>query len=93
VTVPSLALEPVQQPVELRDHLHELLQRRAGERRCALPAEREVLGPELDQVVLERGLVLQVLLRAAALQAVQRRLRDEQVSALDDLLEVPVEER
>src|SRR5262249_16176814 len=93
VAIPSLALEAVQQPVEPRDHLDELLERRARQRRRALPAQREVLGTELDQVVLERGLVLQILLCAAALQAVERRLRDEQMPALDDLLEVPVEER
>ena len=56
----ALALEHVQQLLEARDLLHELLERRAGEPRSAVALQDDVLGAELDQVVLERRLVLQV---------------------------------
>src|SRR3989442_1470551 len=48
---------------------------------------------ELDEVVFERRLVLQILLRSATLHAVERGLRDEEVTRVDDLLIVPVKER
>src|SRR5439155_19963511 len=88
VAVSPLALEDVEDLLEGDHLLHELLERRAGERRRALPAERQIPGAELDQIVLERGLVLQVLLHAGALHAIERRLGNEQVTRVDDYLVV-----
>ena len=56
------------------------------------PRSTHVAGAELDEIVLERRLVLQVLLRSPSLHAVERRLGDEEVAALDQVLEVAVEE-
>ncbi len=65
-----------------------------GQAGAPFDSSAHVLGAELDQVVLERRLVLQVLLAACrASDSVERRLRDEEVPALDELLELPVEER
>ena len=93
VPVPPLALQDLQDLVQADRLLHELLQRRAGDDRRPLTVDRHVLGAELDQIVLERRLVLQVLLLAPPLHAVQRRLGDEEMTLIDDLLIVPVEER
>src|SRR5439155_15527597 len=93
VAVASLALEDVEHPLEPDGLLDELLQRRAGDRWAAFVLQPEVLGAKLDQVVLETRFVLQVLLRASALHAVERRLRDEEEARLEDLLVVPEEER
>ena len=41
----------------------------------------------------EFGVVLDVLLKLALFDAIERRLRDEDVSALDELLHMPEEER
>jgi hypothetical protein len=46
-----------------------------------------------DQIVLERALVLDVLLGLAARHLVERRLRDEEVTAVDDLRHLTVERR
>src|SRR4030095_17079595 len=48
---------------------------------------------EVEQVVLERALVLDVPLAAALLHLEQRRLRDVEVAALDQVAHLPVEER
>ena len=52
-----------------------------------------VLQPGGDQVILQRALVLEVLLGLAAVDLVERRLRDEEVAAIDQLRHLPVEER
>ena len=48
-------------------------------------AQHAVLEAGVDQVVLERPLVLEVLLGLAALDLVERRLGDVDVAALDQL--------
>ena len=45
-----------------------------------------------DQVVLERALVLEVLLGFRPRHLVERRLRDEEMAAIDDRAHLPVEE-
>ena len=68
--------------------------RRSAPARSSPERERQhrLLESALDQVVLERALVLQVLLRLAARDLVERRLRDEEMAALDQLAHLPVEE-
>ncbi len=56
-------------------------------------AEHRVLEPGGDQIVLERALVLEILLGLAARHLVERRLRDVEMAALDQLAHLPVEER
>src|SRR5262249_57284484 len=46
-----------------------------------------------DEIVLERPLVLEILLRLAARDLVERRLSDEEVAAIDDVAHLTVEER
>src|SRR4029453_488040 len=91
--IATLALQDVEDLLQARDTLHQLLERRAGHRGAVQAAQHHVPGPALDEIVLEARLVLQVLLRAAALHAIERRLGDEEVPALDQLLEVAIEER
>ena len=63
----------------------------------ALLAGREpqhgILEPGVDQIILQRALVLEVLLGLAARHLVERRLRDEEMAAVDDLAHLAVEER
>ena len=54
--------------------------------------QRRALEPRLDQIVLERPLVLQILLRLAALDLEQRRLGDEEMPVLDDRAHLAEEE-
>src|SRR5438093_13051193 len=46
----------------------------------------------VDQIILERALVLEVLLGFSARHLVERRLGDEEVAAIDDPAHLPVEE-
>jgi hypothetical protein len=93
LTIDALALEDVQNLAEAHDFLDELLEGRAGDGWPTLAAQREIPGPQLNEMILERRLVLQVLLLLAPLHPVERRLGDEQVSPLEEFVEVPVEER
>ena len=55
-------------------------------------AQQRAVDALLDQVVLERALVLQVLLGLAARHLVERRLGDEDMAALDQLRHLAEEE-
>src|SRR5215472_11647000 len=44
-----------------------------------------------DEVVLKRPLVLEILLGFASRDLVERRLRDEEMAAVDDLTHLPIE--
>ena len=73
---------------------HELGQRRAFQRGRALAvAHDHAVGGALHHDLYELGIVLDVLLKLALLDAIQRRLRDVHVPALDQLLHVAEEER
>ena len=75
----------------LLDDVAQIARRRAP-RRC--PSTQDgVLEAGVDQVVLERALVLEVGLRLAARDLVERRLGDVEVALLDQLRHLPVEER
>ena len=54
--------------------------------------EQRVIDAALDQVVLERAFVLEILLGRAALDLVERRLGDVDVAAIDQLAHLAVEE-
>jgi len=74
--------------------LQQLLEVRAGHRRAARPeAHRPPLDAALHQEAVQLAVVLDVGFRLAPLRAVQRRLRDEDVPAVDELGQLPVEER
>src|SRR5881398_1656973 len=92
MAVATLALQDVEHLLQPDRLLDELLERCPGDGGAAFAAQPEVLRAELDEVILEPGLVLQVLLRASALDAVERGLSDEEVTSLKDLLVVAVEE-
>src|SRR5207247_209307 len=79
VPIPALALEHVEHLPEADRLLHELLERGAGDRGSALTPKRHVARAQLDQVVLERRLVLQVLLRPPPLHAVEWWLRGREM--------------
>ena len=55
-------------------------------------ADDQAVGGALDHDLHELGVVLDVLLEAALLDAIERRLRDVDVAALDELLHVAEEE-
>ena len=64
----------------------------AGELLAGGERQHRLLEAALDQIILERPLVLQVLLGLAALDLVERRLGDEEVAALDQLRHLAEEE-
>ena len=68
--------------------------RRSGPGAHLAVAERQqrALEPGVDQIILERPLVLEILLRLAALHLEQRRLGDEEMPVLDDRPHLPEEE-
>ncbi|CAM5290421.1 hypothetical protein RLIN73S_04688 [Rhodanobacter lindaniclasticus] len=71
----------------------QLLQRLAGDRRrVRVVGQRGVVHRAGDQVVVQRGVVLDVQLLLALLHLVQRRQADVDVAALDQLRHLPVEE-
>ena len=72
--------------------LDQRLQVVAGAFLAAREPQHRVLQAGRDQVVLERDLVLEILLGLAARHFVERRLRDVEMAALDDLRHLPVEE-
>ena len=73
---------------------HELGERCAFEHRSTFAvAHHDAVGGALDHDLHEFGVVLDVLLELALLDAVERRLRDEHVAALDQLLHVTEEKR
>ena len=84
------------QAVELPAQGARLLDQRAqvgaGARFAVGERQRRAVEPRLDQIILERPLVLEILLRLAALDLEQRRLRDEEMSRLDDRAHLPEEE-
>ena len=87
-------LELVQVAIELGQLLEHLAQVRALELRVgSLHRDRDVLGRLAHQVLLHIPLVVYVLLGLAFLDFEQRRLRDVDVTAIDQLGHLPVEER
>ena len=73
--------------------LRQAEERLARERRPLARAHGEPLDAVLEEEAVERRLVLQVDVLLAAPRAVERRLRDVEVAALDELRHLPVEER
>ncbi len=74
--------------------LGQRLQRHARERRRLLvDVQLSLVERGIEQVVVEFGVVLDVDLLLAALDLVERRLRDVDVAALDQLGHLAVEER
>src|ERR1700719_3293253 len=60
-----------------------------------LPAretQNRALAPALDQIILKGALILEVDLGFAAQRLVERRLSDEEMTAIDDLLHVAEKE-
>ena len=85
------------QAIELPTQRARLLDQRAQVGACAGFAvgegQRRAVEPRFDQIILEPPLVLEILLRLAALDLEQRRLRNEQMSRLDDGAHLPEEKR
>ena len=92
VALPFLALDHVHDLLEADGALHESLERNPGEAR-PVRLEAHVFRSELDEMVLERGLVLQVALLLTLAHFEERRLRDVEVSLFDELRVLAVEER
>ena len=66
-----------------------------GLARCAVAAvfDRNVFGGGTDNLARKFGFVLDVAFRASALDAVERRLRDVDVAAFDQIAHLAEEER
>ena len=73
--------------------LDQIVQVDAGALLAGGELEHRFLQAGADQVVLQRALVLEILLGLAAGDFVERRLRDVEVAAVDQLRHLPVEER
>ena len=86
-------MQPGEHVADHAGFLDQAAQVGAGALLAGKQAQHGLLQPGLDQVVLERALVLEVLLGLAARHFVQRRLRDVDVAALDQVAHLPVEER
>src|SRR5262249_35044883 len=85
-------LHPVEE-LRDRDHpLEEAPELRSLELLAGGEADLAVLHRALHQELVEGVLVLEVGLGLAVLGLVERRLRDVEVAALDELLHLPVEE-
>ena len=54
--------------------------------------QRRFFEAGVDQIILQRALVLEILLGFAARDFVERRLRDVEMAAVDQLAHLPVEE-
>jgi len=90
----TTALHPIEGLGVLRDPLEVRLQVGLGDRLVLRRRrERDLLRAPLDEERPHRVLVLHVALRLALLHHVERRLRDEDMPALDQLAHLPVEER
>ena len=63
----------------------------AGALLAVREAQHGIVEPGVDEKVFQRALVLEVLLGLAARDLVERRLRDKEVAAVDDLAHLPVE--
>ena len=84
--------EGVEHPAELArafDHPGEVVARDLG---AVGQAQDRAFGAHLDQIVIQGGLILQVDLGLAARDFVQRRLRDVEIAALDQLRHLAEEE-
>ena len=86
------AVQPVKDVADLARLLDQLTQIGASALLAACQAQDRILQPGVDQVILERALILEILLGLAARDLVERRLRDEQIAALDQFRHLPVEE-
>ena len=73
--------------------LDQIVQVDAGALLAGGEPEHRILQAGGDQVILERALVLEILLGLAAGDFVERRLRDVEMAAVDQLGHLPVEER
>ena len=89
--------DDLEQLAERHQLLEPVLERQAADFAwsdgLALEHEGAGFGGALDQERLEIALVLDERLAAAALGAEQRRLRDVDVAAIDEIAHLPVEER
>src|SRR5258708_6490134 len=84
VSMPAIAASPTTRRLYRRV--------RAGARLAGMELQHRIFQAAGDEIVLERPLVLEILLRLAARHLVKRRLRDEKMAAVDDLAHLPVEE-
>ena len=87
------AVQAGQQIADRARLLDDPLQVGAGAFVARKRAEHRVVEPGIGEVVLQRVLVLQVLLGFAARDFVERRLRDVDVAAVDQLAHLAIEER
>ena len=85
-------MQPVEDVADGAGFLDQPAQILAGAVLPGIELEHGILDAGADQEVLERALVLEVLLGLAARDLVERRLRDEEMAAIDDLLHLAVEE-
>ncbi len=86
-------MEPLQGGADHAGVLDQPGQIGAGALVAGRRTEHRVLEPAGDEVVLERALVLEILLGFPARDFVERRLRDVEMAALDELAHLAEEER
>src|SRR5215217_3578099 len=83
------------QRIERRAHVDRLVDNRtqvgAGSFLAVPQTQHRVFQSRIDEIILERLGVLQILLGGAALDLIERRLGDIEMAALDDLGHLPIE--
>ena len=87
------AVQAAQQIADGARVLDQLAQIVAGAHFAGRQPQRRVFEAGVDQIILQRALVLEILLGLAARDFVERRLGDVEMAAVDDLAHLPVEER
>ena len=87
------AVQPGEDAADGASFLHQFVQVVAGALFSRCEPEHRILQAGRDQIILERALVLEILFGLAAVDFVERRLRDVDVAALDQLLHLPEEKR
>src|SRR5262249_56060449 len=83
-------MEHVGDPASLLD---ELPQVSAGALFARIEPQHRLFEAAGDEIILERPLVLEILLRFSARHLVERRLCDEEMTAVDDVPHLTVEKR
>ena len=87
------AVQPVEDVADRACVLNQLAQVGARALLAGGKAQNRIVESGRDQIVLKRALILEVLLRLCAVDLVERRLRNVDVAALDELFHLPEEKR
>ena len=86
------AIDLAEDRTEVPEARDEIEEQDSGKRRPLGRLNRETVDAVFDEETIERGLVLQIEILFAFAHAKERRLRDEEVSLVDELAHLPIKE-